>query len=100
MEPDQGDFLPRDREDVRVVTKPGETARKGYLATKILGASHSDDEDLRKHIDYVHFNPVKHGLVTRTMDWPYSSFHRFVKQGHLPADWGIAVAVNGKQFGE
>jgi len=34
------------------------------------------------------------------MDWPYSSFHRFVKQGHLPADWGIAVAVNGKQFGE
>ena len=35
-----------------------------------------DDRDLARHIDYVHFNPVKHGLVQRVRDWPYSSFHR------------------------
>jgi putative transposase len=47
-----------------------------------------DAEDLKRHIDYLHFNPVKHGLVEQVKDWPYSSFHRHVRQGHLPPDWG------------
>ena len=46
-----------------------------------------DDEDLRRHVDYLHFNPVKHGLVSRVSDWPHSTFHRFVKAGICPADW-------------
>ena len=48
-----------------------------------------DENDFNRHVDYIHFNPVKHGHVTRAVDWPYSSFHRFVKQGILPAAWGI-----------
>jgi putative transposase len=55
-----------------------------------------DARDLAAHIDYIHFNPVKHGLVQRVVDWPYSSFHRFVSQGVLPVDWaggeGIDIA--------
>jgi putative transposase len=47
-----------------------------------------DDADFQAHMDYLHFNPVKHGLVTRVADWPYSTFHRLVKQGVYPADWG------------
>src|SRR5581483_2480789 len=47
-----------------------------------------DENDLRRHIDYVHFNPVKHGLVSRVSDWPHSSFRNFVARGDLPADWG------------
>jgi putative transposase len=47
-----------------------------------------DEVDLERHIDYIHFNPVKHGLVSRVADWPHSSFHRYVEQGILPADWG------------
>jgi putative transposase len=47
-----------------------------------------DDADLERHIDYIHFNPVKHGHVTRVIDWPHSSFHRFVERGLLTADWG------------
>ena len=47
-----------------------------------------DDADLARHIDYIHFNPVKHGLVSRVSDWPHSSFHQHVKRGLLPADWG------------
>jgi putative transposase len=46
-----------------------------------------DGEDLQRHLDYLHYNPVKHGLVERVQDWPYSSFHRHVRQGLLPADW-------------
>ncbi|MCB1866396.1 MAG: transposase [Chromatiales bacterium] len=47
-----------------------------------------DDEDLRRHVDYLHFNPVKHGHVRRVADWPWSSFHRYVADGRYPADWG------------
>jgi len=46
-----------------------------------------DDADFERHVDYIHYNPVKHGLVSRVADWPYSSFHRFVAGGMLPADW-------------
>ncbi len=53
-----------------------------------------DEDDLRNHIDYIHFNPVKHGLVTQVADWPHSSFHRFVREGVLPVDWsGESIAT-------
>ena len=47
-----------------------------------------DEADLAAHVDYIHFNPVKHGHVNRVADWPYSTFHRFVARGDLPPDWG------------
>ena len=46
-----------------------------------------DERDLQNHIDYIHFNPVKHGWAQRPGEWPHSSFHRFVLDGVLPADW-------------
>jgi len=46
-----------------------------------------DDTDFERHVDYIHFNPVKHGLVTRVRDWPHSSFHRYVRHGLMPEDW-------------
>jgi putative transposase len=45
-----------------------------------------DERDLRNHVDYIHFNPVKHGHCLQVRDWPYSSFHRFVGNGVLSAD--------------
>ncbi len=42
--------------------------------------------DYQRHFDYVHVNPLKHGLVKRVIDWPYSTFHRCVKQGMYPND--------------
>jgi len=47
-----------------------------------------DDRDYANHIDYIHYNPVKHGYVTRVKDWPHSSFHRYVRNGTLPGHWG------------
>ena len=47
-----------------------------------------DEEDLEAHCDYIHYNAVKHGHVRSPKDWPYSSFHRFVKLGHYSNDWG------------
>ena len=54
-----------------------------------------DEDDFMKHVDYIHFNPVKHGLVKWAQDWPYSSFHRYVKRGILSRDWaGGSVSGN------
>ena len=47
-----------------------------------------DDNDFNRHIDYIHYNPVKHGLVKSATDWPYSSLHRYIRQGVLPPNWG------------
>lgn len=46
-----------------------------------------DEDDCEKHFDYVHYNPVKHGLVRSPRDWPWSSFHRWVKAGVYPENW-------------
>jgi putative transposase len=59
-----------------------------------------NDWDFEKHVDYIHFNPVKHGLVSRVCDWPHSSFHRYVKSGLLPEDWAGDIADGPTEFGE
>jgi putative transposase len=55
-----------------------------------------DEQDFQNHVDYIHYNPVKHGLVERVRDWPYSSFHRFVRRGWVSSDWaGDSSAIDG-----
>lgn len=46
-----------------------------------------DARDHAAHVDYVHYNPVKHGHVQRPIEWPFSSVHRYVARGLLPPDW-------------
>ena len=58
-----------------------------------------DEVDLERHVDYIHYNPVKHGLVSRVTDWPYSSFRRYVAAGWLDADWA-GVALESQDLGE
>ncbi len=61
-----------------------------------------DEQDYAAHVDYVHINPVKHGLVDCVADWPYSSFHRWVAQSVYTADWagtGVAELVAGERGG-
>lgn len=50
-----------------------------------------DDVDFHKHLDYIHFNPVKHGLAATPGEWPYSSFKRFVRLGWYEPNWGDRV---------
>jgi len=60
-----------------------------------------DESDFVRHVDYIHFNPVKHDLVERAGDWPYSSFHRFVRRGLCSPDWaGSEVKSDDGRFGE
>ena len=59
-----------------------------------------DDADFERHVDYIHYNPVKHGLAARVVDWPHSSFHRYVARGVLPSDWGGNIRDVKGSFGE
>lgn len=87
------------------------TKRAGNLVEKMVGTAHPtasrlkhgegviwqwrfwehqirDQKDYNAHVDYIHYNPVKHGLVSAPKDWKYSSFRRFVKEGVYDREWG------------
>ena len=59
-----------------------------------------DDDDLERHIDYIHFNPVKHGYVGSPVEWPYSSIHRYIRRRILTADWAAGADALHGAFGE
>jgi putative transposase len=70
------------RSDTRIARK-----ERGIWQRRFWEHLIRDEADLCHHIDYVHINPVKHRLVPRVTDWPWSTFHRYVRAGILPADW-------------
>ena len=57
------------------------------------------ESDYRQHVEYIHYNPVKHGYVRAPSDWPYSSFMRFVGRGIHSADWGSTEPLLGRDVG-
>jgi putative transposase len=57
-----------------------------------------DDTDFARHVDYIHYNPVKHGYADAE-HWPYSSIHRYIARGIIPVDWGGTFDDQG-DFGE
>jgi putative transposase len=59
-----------------------------------------DEGDFARHADYIHYNPVKHGLVAQVRDWPHSSFHRYVRSGILDEHWAGSVHESVGHFGE
>lgn len=73
---------------------------KGIWQRRFYEHTIRNDEDLSRCVDYVHFNPVKHGWARQVKGWPYSSFHRFVQTGKLPADWAGSAVIADMDFGE
>jgi len=61
-----------------------------------------DEMDLSRHMNYIHYNPVKHGLVNRVLDWPSSSFFGYVRSGNYHIDWGESYESDEEKlnFGE
>ncbi len=56
-----------------------------------------DDEDLKNHLDYIHYNPVKHGHCKTPIEWPYSTLHRLTQCGKYPANWASHTEPNINQ---
>ena len=60
-----------------------------------------DEMDLTRHVDYIHYNPVKHGWVTQPVDWPHSTLHGYIKRGIMTAEWGaIKLDAGDRSYGE
>jgi putative transposase len=57
-----------------------------------------NEADYAAHMDYVHFNPVKHGLVKWVIDWPYSTFHHLVDEGIYSRDWAGSDRVEAAGY--
>lgn len=58
-----------------------------------------DENDFAAHIDYVHINPVKHRLAASAAEWPWSSFHRYVREGVLAEGWAAPANVGPRSVG-
>ena len=61
--------------------------RRGVWQPRFWEHTIRDEADFEDHFHYIHYNPVKHGLVSRVQDWPHSSFHAYVSRGLLPLNW-------------
>ncbi len=85
--------LPKDERRSNVRVRRGE---RGIWQRRFWEHVIRDDKDYCHHMDYLHFNPVKHGWVTHVIDWPYSSFHRCVKGELYPAEWGGMTQITRK----
>src|SRR5262249_2778542 len=75
-------------------------AERGIWQRRYWEHTLRNEDDFARHVDYIHFNPVKHGHVTRVRDWPHSSFHRMVRLGAYPMDWGGEGQDMATGFGE
>lgn len=114
LPPDDADFSIRWAIIKRFVTKQCPTLRcDAWMSPSKLKRKEStiwqrrfwehqirDERDYQKHMDYIHYNPVKHGLVNKVADWPYSTFHRYVRLGVYEADWASTVESDLEYFGE
>jgi putative transposase len=57
-----------------------------------------DERDFSSHVDYIHYNPLKHGHVQRVSDWPHSSFHQYVSEGVYPSDWASESKIRDLEW--
>jgi putative transposase len=59
-----------------------------------------DEDDFARHVDYIHYNPVKHGHVRCASAWAWSSIHQYQHRGLIPRNWGSQADSNDGQYGE
>lgn len=85
------------------VTQTASSSRRkesGFWQRRFWEHQIRDDLDFEKHMNYAHYNPVKHGYVKSAKDWPHSTFHRHVALGHYQENWGDVSAIQKGDFGE
>lgn len=95
-------WLAADLPEIDVTPAQEAKGERGVWQSRFWEHLIRDDEDLERCVDYIHWNPRKHGFVSRVSDWPWSSFHRFVQAGAYPVDWGgtAPAAIADRSWGE
>jgi putative transposase len=96
-------FLDAGGTEQQVSRSRSQHSERGVWQRRFWEHTVQDEEDLKRCVDYVHWNPKKHGYVSSVCDWPWSSFHRFVKQGEYEICWGAdnpTPGYNAPEWGE
>ena len=84
-------YLANGGREQRVTKGRQRQGRRGVWQPRFWEHMIRDETDYERHFDYIHYNPVKHGHVTRPQDWKWSTFHRWVGEGVYPIDWACAT---------
>ena len=84
----KGHFSRAINKDERISVSRAKRRERGLWQRRFWEHLIRDENDLNKHRDYIHWNPVKHGWAKRVADWPHSSFHKFAALGIYPENWG------------
>ena len=96
----KGGFSRRMGKKERISQSRGKRRERGVWQRRFWAHLLRDQADFNRHVAYIHYNPVKHGWVTRVVDWPHSSFHRFVARGVYSSAWGGGIAPAVENAGE
>jgi len=83
-------WLAAGRSEQPVTNGMSRQGRRGVWQPRFWEHAIESEDDFERHFDYVHYNPVKHRLARCPRDWPWSSFHRWVRAGVYPLNWGCA----------
>jgi putative transposase len=79
--------------DGEPISKSRQNPERGLWQRRFWAHLIEDQEDNNRHVDYIHWHAVKLGHAKNVIDWPYSSFHRYLRQGIYTNDWG-----NGEKY--
>ena len=93
-------FSRRLPKDERIRTTRQTKRERGIWQRRYWEHQIRDEDDLARHVDYIHYNPVKHGLVSRPADWPHSTLHGYIDRNMLTPDWGVSVDDDEPEYGE
>lgn len=95
----KGNFSRQIPRDERISPSRTGKRERGIWQRRFWEHQIRDERDLHQHVDYIHYNPVKHCYVDTVVDWPYSTFHNYVNKGWLSPNWGYNDDFAGN-FGE
>ncbi len=86
----KGDFSRRCAREFKLAPSTSRQAKQEQAVWQRRFWEHKirNDQDFLHHVEYIHYNPVKHGYAGAPSDWPFSSFHRYVNKGIYPKNWG------------
>jgi putative transposase len=96
----KANFSRQIHKDERISKSREQRGERGICQRRFWEHLIRDEEDYRKHVEYIHWNPVKYGWVQQVRDWSYSSFHRYVAAGKYGEDWGGNANLSGIDAGE
>jgi putative transposase len=84
-------YLAAGRHEARTSWGKQRDSRRGVWQAKFFEHTIRDEDDFIKHVEYIHYNPVKHGLASAPFEWQHSSFHEYVSRGMYEIHWSSAM---------